>query len=194
MLAKTVESSGRDWDRQLPFVLFAYRASQQQSTMESPFYLVYWRDPQLPTESILSPPKARSIVGLQEYGSEIANKMSDAWELVRQCIGKAQKSQKTFYDRRSRLAKFRVGDRVFLFKPSTKTGETRKFARPFHGPYRILELGVNTAKIRRVDRPQDEPLLVALDRLQQCPGAKRRVLASSERETSPKSDQEASSQ
>ena len=67
------------------------------------------------------------------------------------------------------FAKFRVGDRVFLFKPSTKTGETRKFARPFHGAYRILELGVNTAKIRRVDRPQDEPLLVAVDRLRQCP-------------------------
>ena len=56
MLAKTVESSGRDWDRQLPFVLFAYCASQQQSTMESPFYLEYGRDPRLPTESILSPP------------------------------------------------------------------------------------------------------------------------------------------
>ena len=28
---------------------------------------------------------------------------------------------------------------------------------------------MNTAKIWRVDRPQDEPLLVALDRLRQCP-------------------------
>ena len=51
MLAKTVESSGKDWDRQLPFVLFAYRASQQQSTMESPFYLLYGRDPRLPFEA-----------------------------------------------------------------------------------------------------------------------------------------------
>ena len=169
MLAKTVESSGKDWDRQLPFILFAYRASQQQSTMESPFYLVYGRDPRLPIESVLSPPKARNIIGLQEYGSEIVSKMSDPWELARQCIGRAQKRQKTFYDQRSRSAKFRVGDRVFLFKPSTKTGETRKFARPFHGPYRVLELGVNTAKIRRVDRPQDEPVLVAIDRLRQCP-------------------------
>ena len=36
MLAKTVEKSGRDWDTHLPFVLFAYRTSPQESTQESP--------------------------------------------------------------------------------------------------------------------------------------------------------------
>lgn len=38
MLAKTVERGGRDWDQRLPLVLFAYRASQQQSTLESSFF------------------------------------------------------------------------------------------------------------------------------------------------------------
>ena len=32
MLAKTVDKSGRDWDRHLPHVLFAYRVSPQEST------------------------------------------------------------------------------------------------------------------------------------------------------------------
>lgn len=49
MLAKRVEKGGKDWDQKLPFVLFAYRASQQQSTLESPFFLLYGRDPRLPT-------------------------------------------------------------------------------------------------------------------------------------------------
>ena len=49
MLAKKVEQSGRDWDAHLPFVLFAYRASLQESTKELPFYLLYGRDPRLPT-------------------------------------------------------------------------------------------------------------------------------------------------
>lgn len=44
MLAKTVEKGGQDWDEHLPFVLFAYRATQQQSTQESPFFLVYGRE------------------------------------------------------------------------------------------------------------------------------------------------------
>lgn len=34
MLAKTTERGDNDWDQLLPFVLFAYRASEQQSTQE----------------------------------------------------------------------------------------------------------------------------------------------------------------
>ena len=49
MLAKKVEQSSRDWDQHLPYILFAYRASMQESVKESPFYLVYGRDPRLPT-------------------------------------------------------------------------------------------------------------------------------------------------
>ena len=48
MLAKKVEQSGKDWDTHLPFMLFVYRASLQESTKESPFYLLYGRDPKYP--------------------------------------------------------------------------------------------------------------------------------------------------
>ena len=32
MLAKTAKKGGRDWDKHLPYILFAYRASEQEST------------------------------------------------------------------------------------------------------------------------------------------------------------------
>ena len=169
MLAKTVEKGGKDWDQRLPYVLFAYRASQQQSTQESPFFLLYGRDPRLPTDSALCPTKTRKSVELQEYGRGLVTKMSDAWELARKCIGRAQQRQKQYYDKRQRRPAFQVGDRTFLFKPAEKTGEARKFARPFHGPFRVVEIDVNTAKVRRLDRPQEEPILVAIDRLRRCP-------------------------
>jgi transposase InsO family protein len=51
MLAKTVDQSGRDWDKRIPYVLYAYRTSLQKSTRESPFYLLYGRDARLPTEA-----------------------------------------------------------------------------------------------------------------------------------------------
>ena len=85
------------------------------------------------------------------------------------CIGKAQSRQKSFYDQKSRPPNFAVGERVFLFKPSEKTGEARKLARPYHGPYRVTRLDTNTAHICRVDRPQEEAILVALGRLRRCP-------------------------
>lgn len=115
MLAKTAERNGKDWDQHLPFVLFAYRASKQESTQESPFFLLYGRDPRLPVEAILSPPEARKLTSLKQYGSELAEWMSLAWELARKSIAKAQCKQKAYYDQGSRSPDFEVGDRVFLF-------------------------------------------------------------------------------
>ena len=169
MLAKTVDQGTRDWDEQIPFVLFAYRACQQQSTQESPFYLLYGRDPRLPTEAALSPTKIQTVVGLREYGTDLCTRMSAAWESARKMVGKAQKRQKCFYDQKTRPPNFVEGERVFLFQPAVKTGEARKLARPFHGPYRIISLDTNTTHIRQVDEPQGDTILVALSRLRRCP-------------------------
>ena len=56
-------------------------------------------------------------------------------------------------------------ERVFLLKLSERTGESRKLARPFHGLYRIVSMDMNTAHVRKVDKPQEDTILVAVDRL-----------------------------
>jgi len=170
MLAKTVaEDGGQDWDEHLPYVLFAYRASQQDSTQESPFFLVYGRDPRLPTPAALCPEQVRRNVDLREYGVELATRMSTAWETARKCVQKAQKRQKQHYNTKARQPKFAVGDRVFLLRPEEKTGATRKLTRPFHGPYRVMTVTASNAHVRRVDQPQGETIFVALERLRRCP-------------------------
>ena len=168
MLAKTSKKGGRDWDRRLPYVLFAYRAAEQQSTLESPFFLLYGRDPRLPTEAALCPEETKKLVNLREYGSELAERMSTAWKLAKEHIKTAQKHQKAQYDRKARPPKFLTGDRVFLYKPAEKSGEGRKLARPYHGPYRIIELNANNAQIRKVNQPDGDLLLVATDGLRRC--------------------------
>ena len=169
MLAKTTDKSGVEWDERLPYVLFAYRASQQSSTCESPFFLVYGCDPRLPVPDALCAKKSRMTVDLKEYGIELHQKMSAAWELARQSVKRAQRRQKDYYDRWATALPFRVGERAFLYKPMEKTGEARKLARPFHGPYRIQEMGTNTATIVCINQPEGEPLLVSLERLRRCP-------------------------
>lgn len=77
MLAKTADSGGCNRDRHLQYVLFTYSASQQQSTEELPFFLLHGRDPQLHVEAILSPQKVKALVNLKEYGSELANGISE---------------------------------------------------------------------------------------------------------------------
>jgi len=58
---------------------------------------------------------------------------------------------------------------VFLFKPAERSGEKHQLARPYYGPYRVIKLTSNNAYIRRVDKPEAELLLVAMDYLRRCP-------------------------
>ena len=44
MLQKTATEEGKDWDRLIPFLLFAYREVPQESTGFSPFEMLYGRD------------------------------------------------------------------------------------------------------------------------------------------------------
>ena len=95
MLAKRVEQSVRDWDTYLSFVLFAYHASLQESTKESPFYLLYGRDPRLPTMLGLDSGKQQHLNDLVcTYKAEVAFKFSKACKLTRDNIKKAQQCQK----------------------------------------------------------------------------------------------------
>ena len=105
-------------------------------------------------EHVLCPSRMRVLVDLKEYGADLAAKMAHAWDLARKSVGKAQKRQKSFYNKRARETNFSVGEHVFLLKPAETTGANRKFARPFHGPYRVVSVEPNNACIRRVDRPK----------------------------------------
>ena len=58
MLSKSVSKYGRDSDQYLPYILFAYRVAVQESTQMSPLYLLYGREPRVPTETALSKPHA----------------------------------------------------------------------------------------------------------------------------------------
>ena len=126
MLAKCVVLGTREWDNRLPYVLFAYRASVQVSTGESPFFLVYGSDLQLPTE--VTPLDNHDLVGLDNYKSVILQEMSVA-------VTKAQKQQKRQHDSASKNVSFVVGERVFLCMPALKMGAHCKLSCPFKAPY-----------------------------------------------------------
>ena len=86
MLAKTVQKQGRDWDEHLPYLLYANRTSIQESTKESPFYLLYGRDARLPTDEILNPTTLRETVNLDDYRTKISQRLAVAWDCARNNI------------------------------------------------------------------------------------------------------------
>lgn len=168
MLAKSVNKYGHDWDVQLPYVLFAYRAAVQDSTQISPFHMLYGREPVLPCEQTVTQPKTKYQVDLQDYTDELTAYMSDAWSFARDNIQKAQRKQKQQYDRKSKLLDLKVGDRVMVYFPNVVRGKAWKFARPFYGPYVMVSLTPTNVEVRLVDRPSDNTIFVALDRVRPC--------------------------
>ena len=69
MIAKST-SDGAEWDAPLLYVLFVYCASLQESTKESPFFLMYGRDPHVPTSTVLTYHRSPYTVDIDDYKSE----------------------------------------------------------------------------------------------------------------------------
>ena len=99
MLAKHAKEFGPSWDLHLQQQLFAYRARPHSFSGESPFHLLYGRDPHL----------SMYQVDLEGYRLELTHGLSTAWKLARQNIGKAQEGQKKCYDRRAKELRYKVG-------------------------------------------------------------------------------------
>ena len=53
-LTHYVASNQDDWCEYLPFITFAYNAAEQKSVGESPFFLMYHRDPKIPMNNLLA--------------------------------------------------------------------------------------------------------------------------------------------
>ena len=71
----------------------------QESTRESPFFLMYGRDPQLPTEAALTVPQSPDLMEIDSYKSELVHSLADAWKMAQDNVKRAQKRQKAAYDR-----------------------------------------------------------------------------------------------
>ena len=145
------------WDRLLPGVLWAYRNTPHESTREKPSFLLFGIDLKSQTEAALLPPDSLDPTDFGSYREELILSLSSARELAVASIQEAQKSQ---YDKRGKVAKFRVGDWVFVRFPEEETGKRRKLSRPWYGPFRVITRQDPNLTVRKVYFPEDPPLTI----------------------------------
>ena len=100
-----------------------------KTQQSSPFYLLYGREPMLPTEVALSQPRTVYKLDSSDYCSELVAHLSDAWELACQNIQTAQSKQKRQYDKKSIESNLRVNDWVMVHFPGMVKGKSWKLAR-----------------------------------------------------------------
>uniref|UniRef100_A0AAQ5XHE4 Gypsy retrotransposon integrase-like protein 1 n=1 Tax=Amphiprion ocellaris TaxID=80972 RepID=A0AAQ5XHE4_AMPOC len=100
MLQKFVLDTGRDWDRWLPFLLFAYREVPQASTGFSPFELLYGWDVQGPLDLLRkgweAPSSTTSDRTVVQYVLEMRDRLALYRDEAEINLRKAQQSQKAW--------------------------------------------------------------------------------------------------
>ena len=142
MLGHYVNKSQNDWDKKLPFVLFAYRTSKHSSTKQTPFYLVYGRAPRLPIELDTLP----SVEETQDSYEDKLNKRCDSFlqlavnrEQASVEIKRAQAIQKKYHDSKIDVEQFKPGDKVLLHNTRLTTRKGGKLEKRWKGPFTITE-------------------------------------------------------
>ena len=120
MLAAYSNSNQTNWDLYLPLVLFAYRTSEQSTSRESPFSLLYGREPRLPSDL------DRFDKGYNP--GKFVEDLNEQWKEAKRQIIQQAKKNKEIYDSKYQKDKpvYKVGDEIRIKQPATKVGLKRK--------------------------------------------------------------------
>ena len=141
MLRAFVAENQTDWDKYLPYVMHAYRAAPQESTKESPFFLMFFHPCRAPLDIMLADNERRlpQLEEMEATKAEMVKKLQKAFQVVRQRLKKAREDQKRAHDKRSKPIQFHVGEEVYLLDERVPEGATRKLKRPWKPGYRVIK-------------------------------------------------------
>ena len=142
MLRSFVTADQLDWDVYLPAVLFAYRRTVQPSIDDTPFALLYGRDPVAPldVEWPVELPVARvGPRGPLEWRDGLFRRVREQVERARGALERARAEQQRRYDAEHRNVSFAVGQLVMVFNPAVPVGMSRKLVRRWRGPFRVRD-------------------------------------------------------
>ena len=152
MLRKYVAANGKDWDRWLPYLMFAYREVPQASSGFSPFELLYGRPVRGPLDLLKEAwegPKAPHTNSILSHVLQMREKMEEMTELVRSNLEKVQHRQKVWYDKKARQRTLQPGQKVLLLLPTSEN----KLLAQWQGPFTITrKVGPATYEIDMPDR------------------------------------------
>ena len=122
-----INASHTNWDVVVPFYLMAYRATPNTVTNFSPFYLLHGREMPLPNSDNLKARVSRENPDHNRRLENLKTSLNAAYKYVNKSNKKAHQDNKSLYDRRAMLRKFKVGDILYLYSPEMKPGLSRKF-------------------------------------------------------------------
>lgn len=181
MLTHYVQKYQTDWDRYLPYLLFAYRTAAHASTLQSPFFLVYGREARYPFETLSSQADATDVEteckadDARRYVTDLITRLKLVHDVVKQRDNDAQLAKdERNKEIRDRMPQYAVGSLVLLYTPVVVVNTVKKLTALWRGPYQVLEIMPNRLnyRIQLVNKRgvlimRSKPLFVHVSRLKQ---------------------------
>jgi len=129
-----------DWDEKIPHIIFAYNTTPHSVTNETPYFLVFGRDPSLPTS--LSSPHSDELTTTRPAKAQLIQNLQTAYNKLKETNELAQQMNRALLQERHQpTLPLQVGDLVWMFTKPTSNAKkdiSAKLLKPWKGPYRIV--------------------------------------------------------
>ena len=114
MLGTLQPDQKRDWKSHVSPLVHAYNCTRHESTGQTPFFLMFGREPRLPIDLAFGLEINRPKQTLTQYVTSMKNRLKQAYEVATKEANKARQRQKGHYDLKIRGATLEPGDRVLV--------------------------------------------------------------------------------
>ena len=135
-ISQYISADQRDWDEFLPFACFQYRSSRNESTNETPYYLLFYREMKMPLDRVYS--KDEQYSNADEYLKEVTSRFRAAKEIFMKQLEMKVNQKKQFNESLGKKVDFNVGEVVLVLKRHVKKGHVKKLTHLWRGPYVVI--------------------------------------------------------
>jgi transposase InsO family protein len=165
LLAIYAQRQPHSWDKEIQKLAFAIRTSVNETTGETPAFLMFGRDIKGPLDLIIGepttgpPPTTFEHIQMKNYITKLLNNLRCAYNTVIERSEVEKYNQKTKYDQHTTIRQFTVGDLVWVAIPTSHIGDNSiggKLQPHYQGPCRIMkQLSPITFIVRRIHNNVD---------------------------------------
>ena len=163
-IAKRCRHGQNDWDQYIPTILMAYRSAEHESTGYTPAQLMLSRELRLPLDLLLERPPGEERQSPADYVRTQSDRMRAVRVQVERNLKTSAGTMKQRKDLKATLEPLKEGDKVWLYNPKRKKGQSPKLSSSWDGPYLLVKkLSAVTYRIQK--NPQAACKVVHFNRL-----------------------------